>query len=247
LAEPSVRAQLVERFDEWMGHERLAKRIDVLKQLISTVDFRLPPFNLDAPLVIYMHCMGGIDRTGEHAGAYYLQHKGLSWSEVNQLNCNIIGGARPMMCDQYQAMRWFCVNLEQRREQSKANTNDGATAVDLKCSEPHMCAQNQPWLGYDCHAHGEYPCCRIPPAFPQRKPLNCSRACPNPPHWPLNCFLPGKKPTVKCVSSEALRVPPWQRSVFERSSGRQPMAPRVLAERFRRMFRSLRVSDLFDE
>src|SRR5205085_9851744 len=68
------------------------------------------------PLVIYVHCTGGCDRTGETIASYRMRWKGMSWHEVNVLN-----HARPdpnsngcsFACNNFNAANWYCLYLSE--------------------------------------------------------------------------------------------------------------------------------------
>ncbi len=61
------------------------------------------------PNVIYAHCEGGMDRTGELMGAYYLRFMNKTWAEMNCLNYQI--GNRPFGCNNYRAVLWYAIYL----------------------------------------------------------------------------------------------------------------------------------------
>jgi len=66
----------------------------------------------DRPNVIYAHCEGGIDRTGELMGAYYLRWLGKTWAEMNCLNYRITEPKpRPFGCNNYRAVLWYAIYL----------------------------------------------------------------------------------------------------------------------------------------
>lgn len=65
----------------------------------------------DMPNVIYAHCEGGKDRTGELMGAYYLRWLNKSWAEMNELNYRVEPSNRPFGCNNYRATLWYCMYL----------------------------------------------------------------------------------------------------------------------------------------
>jgi len=87
------------------------------------------------PNVIYAHCEGGIDRTGELMGAYYLRWMNKSWAEMNEINAKVAN--RPFGCGNYRATLWYCIYLVEvlgyQLDYSQA----------FECSDP-----NGPW--YAC-------------------------------------------------------------------------------------------------
>ncbi|HWK88524.1 MAG TPA: hypothetical protein VNP72_00965 [Longimicrobium sp.] len=104
------RDSLIADLPAWLG-EPLLDRVDSIRAWLEDPS--------RGPTVVYVHCIGGCDRTGEMIGAYALRYKGLSWEVVNAQNfipCN-----RPFGCDNYNATQWYCLWL---------NRNFG---LDLNC------------------------------------------------------------------------------------------------------------------
>ncbi|KAG2379397.1 hypothetical protein C9374_007536 [Naegleria lovaniensis] len=63
------------------------------------------------PIVFYMHCEAGMDRTGEVSGAYYLKY--FKWTFLQTLNYdyNIEEKPRPIGWANQNALNWFCWHL----------------------------------------------------------------------------------------------------------------------------------------
>ncbi len=99
LADPKVRSYLATNLSAWLG-DQLDKR---MYQLHDFLEFE------PTPTVVYAHCEGGIDRTGELIGAYYLRWMNKSWAEMNELNAKIAN--RPFGCNDYRATLWYCIYL----------------------------------------------------------------------------------------------------------------------------------------
>ena len=144
-------------------------------------------------------------------------------------------------------MRWFCAHISEQQHKDKGANSfiDSDIAANLNCSSPHMCSQNQPWLGYDCYKHKDYPCCRIPPAFPKLSPINCTRACPNPPPWPQSCFLANKRPSVKCLSADHHGAAGPRNPLSADDQTLVSMTAVEIAARIRRIFAKLDIQELF--
>lgn len=77
------------------------------------------------PLVIYVHCLGGCDRTGEVIGAYYLRWLGMSWEIMNDTNNAFCG--RYFGCNNYRATRWYCLWLNETQGYSLSCTAQPCT------------------------------------------------------------------------------------------------------------------------
>ncbi len=106
LNNPAVQQYLATNLASWLGDE-LADQADQsgrMQQLRSWLEAEN-----DMPNVIYAHCEGGIDRTGELMGAYYLRWMGKSWAEINQLNFEIAN--RAFGCNNFRATLWYCIYL----------------------------------------------------------------------------------------------------------------------------------------
>ncbi|MDX6612040.1 MAG: hypothetical protein QOD75_1226 [Blastocatellia bacterium] len=96
---PSLRDWFALNLDNWLADPLIAR--------IETLHFWLE--NMPEPTVIFAHCEGGIDRTGELMGAYYLRWKGFSWEEMNSTNEKVAN--RVFGCNNYRATLWYCLYL----------------------------------------------------------------------------------------------------------------------------------------
>jgi len=85
------------------------------------------------PNVIYAHCEGGMDRTGELMGAYYLRFMSKTWAEMNCLNFQI--GKRPFGCNNYRAVLWYAIYLNKVFDYNIA-CNEAFPCYDWK--DPHF-------------------------------------------------------------------------------------------------------------
>ena len=106
------REYLARNLDGWLN-DRLPSRVETLRRWLegSSSHFR---DQTNLPIVIYIHCVEGCDRTGEFSGAYYLRYLNKSWEEVNALNQSMCHHNRPFDCKNYRAVQWYCLwlNLE---------------------------------------------------------------------------------------------------------------------------------------
>jgi len=112
----SLKQYMIENFKVWQGYQ-LVTRMEELRSMLYT--------NLTLPVVLYGHCDCGCDRTGETMGAYYMKWLGYSWDQTNRLNTEF--AERPMMCEEYLAMQYYCLYL---------NHSEGRK---LNCLTNHPC------------------------------------------------------------------------------------------------------------
>jgi hypothetical protein len=63
----------------------------------------------DIPLVVYVHCAAGVDRTGEASASYMMQYKGMSFHDAVKLNDHI--AKRPVHYLMMNAIRWYAYYL----------------------------------------------------------------------------------------------------------------------------------------
>ena len=95
---------LAQHLDDWL-REPLVSRVDRLRLwLIDPSEI-----GLTSPVVIYVHCYGGCDRTGELIGSYALRYQNRSWEEMNALNRKACRGG--YMLEQCNALRWYGLRL----------------------------------------------------------------------------------------------------------------------------------------
>ncbi len=106
------RNYLGHHLDSWL-RDGLGSRIEKVRQWLTgeQADSRVVT---DLPIVIFVHCVAGCDRTGEFTGAYYLRYMNKSWQEMNALNQQMCSHNRPFNCRNYRAAQWYCLwlNLE---------------------------------------------------------------------------------------------------------------------------------------
>jgi hypothetical protein len=106
------RSYLARNLDDWLN-DRLARRVEILRRWLDG-STPVVPGKAKIPVVIYIHCVAGCDRTGEFSGAYYLRYLNKSWEEVNAMNRSMCRRNRPFGCKNYRAVQWYCLwlNLE---------------------------------------------------------------------------------------------------------------------------------------
>lgn len=101
-----IRTSLIKDVPNWLPGP-LPKRVELLRKWLEDPNL---PTKVDKPMVIYVHCYEGCDRTGAVIGAYLMRFKNLSWEEVNESNSGTCG--RLWRCNYYQATQWYCAWLE---------------------------------------------------------------------------------------------------------------------------------------
>jgi hypothetical protein len=107
MLQPAFQKSLVNASLSWLP-DNLDLRVD---QLHSWLQNGVPGNTM--PVMIYIHCEGGCDRTGELSGAYALKYLHMNWVAMNQMNCaDCYGGCQPFGCGNYYAARWYCYWLE---------------------------------------------------------------------------------------------------------------------------------------
>jgi len=86
-----------------------SKWIDPLPKWMKTVHMLLQAKH-ELPYVLYLHCMGGKDRTGELAGSYYMQFMNMTLKQATYLDQQIAG--RRIGTSHQHAMEWYCFYLK---------------------------------------------------------------------------------------------------------------------------------------
>ena len=110
-----VFSYLLGTLGDWLG-DPLLDRIATLRGWLDGSVTPIPAPPAPPPpagmaLVVYVHCVGGCDRTGEVIGSYSLHYLGLSWAAMNAANKAPCGGNMPFGCDNYFATRWYAAWL----------------------------------------------------------------------------------------------------------------------------------------
>lgn len=141
---PAFQSLLVQTLDQWMPGN-LAWRVEQLRTwLVNGIK------GVKLPIVIYIHCNGGVDRTGEMAGAYSLRYLRLSWQEMNIRNLNGGDGPsnpngqpscddHPFGCGNYYATHWYCFYLNAKYGMKLDCTTPWTTCPNV-CNGPPSCS-----------------------------------------------------------------------------------------------------------
>jgi hypothetical protein len=137
---PQFQTYLVHHLDSWLP-DKLSARVEQLHEwLLHGIK------GVKLPVVIYIHCVGGCDRTGEMSGAYGLRYLHLSWKQMNEVNQeDCYGNKQPMGCGNYYAAHWYCYYLNWRYGRKLDCATPWTTG--LICNGPPNCN------GPGCPAH----------------------------------------------------------------------------------------------
>ena len=103
----SARDHLAMNLDSWLS-DPLVWRVEKLRTWLENPS----ELGITGSVVIYVHCFGGCDRTGELIGSYAMRYMDKSWEEMNNLNkgcCRIDGktGETLYAIENCNALRWY--------------------------------------------------------------------------------------------------------------------------------------------
>ncbi|MGZ3636192.1 MAG: hypothetical protein ACXU9N_09300 [Syntrophales bacterium] len=103
----SNRDHLAMNLDSWLS-DPLVWRVEKLRAWLEN------PLELGitGPVVFYVHCFGGCDRTGESIGSYAMRYTDKSWERMNSLNkgcCRVdsTSGETIYATENCNALRWY--------------------------------------------------------------------------------------------------------------------------------------------
>ena len=108
-ADVTLTEYLEKNASAWL-RDPLEARVDQLRKWLNSSESQL---GISNPVVIYVHCSGGCDRTGEMIGSYELRYMNMSWEKVNTINNDRCEGS-PNACINYESTRWYCLSLNQK-------------------------------------------------------------------------------------------------------------------------------------
>eukprot|EP01129_Flabellula_baltica_P005012 TRINITY_DN1786_c0_g1_i1.p1 TRINITY_DN1786_c0_g1~~TRINITY_DN1786_c0_g1_i1.p1 ORF type:complete len:260 (-),score=48.43 TRINITY_DN1786_c0_g1_i1:25-747(-) len=66
----------------------------------------------DVPVVVYVHCEAGKDRTGEMSGSYYMKYLGWSFNQALYYDNRCVEGNRDIQFASRNALQWYCYYLK---------------------------------------------------------------------------------------------------------------------------------------
>jgi hypothetical protein len=143
--EPRLQKELTATLGEWLP-DPLIWRVATLRCWLedpSTLPLQpLPDPKL--PILVYVHCSEGCDRTSEMIGGYRLRHMPSSWTMQTAWSnmCNEHPCSAVMGCNNYMALQWYAFWLNQTLGFSLTGIgqNDGgcnnAGKIQALCSPP---------------------------------------------------------------------------------------------------------------
>jgi hypothetical protein len=142
--DPALRRDMILSLEEWLP-DPIVWRVATLRHwLENPATIPLQPVPMDRPIVIYVHCDGGCDRTSEMIGCYRLRYMPDDWTMqdawikmYDEHPC-----INSMGCNNYMATQWYAFWLNEMKGYSIADVG-----VDGGCNNAgtveSLCA---PWL-----------------------------------------------------------------------------------------------------
>jgi hypothetical protein len=102
------RQYLAKNPDYWLS-DSLVSRVATLRKWMENPSV----LGVTGPVVIYVHCFGGCDRTGELVGSYYLRYMNMTWEAVRTLNAGHCRPDHDYDKNNCNALQWYGVWLNQ--------------------------------------------------------------------------------------------------------------------------------------
>jgi hypothetical protein len=146
--EPWLQHELIATLEEWLP-DPLIWRVATLRSWLedpATLPLQKLHNSPNGPIVFYVHCDGGCDRTSEMIGGYRLRYLPSSWTMQNAWSnmCNEHPCSAVMGCGNYKALQWYAFWLNQTQGYSLTGIglNDGGCnngtqgGVGQWCSPP---------------------------------------------------------------------------------------------------------------
>jgi hypothetical protein len=137
--DPEQRDVLAANLEQWLPDPLIWRVATVRNWLEGTpLPTPAPPA---MPIIIYVHCDGGCDRTSELIGAYRLRHMPQGWTMqtawmnmYNEHPCTL-----PMGCNNYMAVQWYAFWLNRMQGYALTGIGDDGGCNDAgtqrkKCS-----------------------------------------------------------------------------------------------------------------
>jgi hypothetical protein len=142
---PEQQKELIATLGVWLPDPLIWRVATLRSWLEDPLTLPIQPLpNPSQPTVVYVHCSGGCDRTGEMIGAYRLRYMPSSWTMANAWSnmCNEHPCENPMGCNNYRAVQWYAFWLNQTLDYSltgigenDGGCNDGGVVRSV-CSPP---------------------------------------------------------------------------------------------------------------
>lgn len=112
----SEHTRIKEATDGHWDLDDLPAKVPVLRSLLHTEGSAMP-------IVIYVHCEAGVDRTGEIMGSYVMGYQGKSYKEVLAFDDSV--EPRPISFEAENGLQWMALYYQY---------NQTLTTPDFKCS-----------------------------------------------------------------------------------------------------------------
>ena len=64
------------------------------------------------PVVIYIHCEAGKDRTGEISGSYYMKYLNWEFNQALWYDNHCVEGTRDISTESKNGLQWYCYYLK---------------------------------------------------------------------------------------------------------------------------------------
>lgn len=96
--------------DDWL-RDPLQKRVETIRGWMEDP----PQIGITRPMVVYVHCYGGCDRTGQLIGAYRMRYMNMTWEEMEAANAAASQRPTPpFFVENCNALRWYAryLNLQ---------------------------------------------------------------------------------------------------------------------------------------
>jgi hypothetical protein len=106
--DPSTRAFIAQQAPQPFG-DYLPQLTDLLRAGLFAPNLH----NRSVPLVFYIHCSEGKDRTGQVSAAYYLKWLRMSWNDALYYDQMCVGAPRALKPQLTWGAQWYCLELEQ--------------------------------------------------------------------------------------------------------------------------------------
>eukprot|EP01084_Bolivina_argentea_P120701 213994_1 len=116
IAPPNYRKEICNSSDLWLI-DQIPTRIDYTHQILLTERYD------KLPVVIYVHCVGGCDRTGEFIATYRLQYsENKNITDIYAKDIQECGRCPNELATS--SIEWFCICYKQQNARDKIGTCD---------------------------------------------------------------------------------------------------------------------------